>query len=180
MSCLWQNAEPWGPMMLGDGPSSIGHGGCMLTLLTEAARRIGGRPTLLPHHTNEIAKKADAFKGDNLDVERAARALGLECPYAERIENPMGMVSPAKLDADIAKMLDRGFCIIHVDHDGDKKGDHFIMATGSSGSNFDCADPALARSVFLLRPILTAAVRWGKKEKTYRVQSIRPIRALPQ
>lgn len=180
MSCFHQGDARWGTILLGDGPSTIGRAGCMLVLLTEAARRQTGRTTLMPPQANEILKRADAFKGDSLDAEKAARALGMECPYAERVDNPMGMVSPTKLDGQITKMLERGLCIIHVDHNGDLKGDHFIMAIGSSGSNFECLDPALARSVFLLRPVLTVAVKWRGKEKTYRVQSIRPIRPLPQ
>lgn len=174
---LWQNSPQWGSLKLGMGASTIGRGGCLLTCLTEAARLLAGRPGLLPPHANEICKGAKAFQASLLILEPAAKALGLECPASERVDGKPG---DSHLNDALLTALERGFAVIHVDHDGLDGGDHFILATGKSdGGNIVCRDPALATLVALQWPSLEAAVRWGQKPKTYRVVSVRPLRAQP-
>lgn len=175
---LWQNDARWGALQLGNGDSTIGRGGCLLTVLCEAASRIGGRPGLIPPHANETLRKAGCFLNSGLIIEHAAQTLGMESPDKDKVQGKPGDPS---LKAALDHILEMGqLAILHVDHDGMDNGDHFILALRATASTVDCIDPALATHVALEWPKLEATVRWGKKLKLYRVVSVRPLRALPQ
>ncbi len=174
---LWQADPRWSKETLGHGPSTIGRGGCLLTVLTEAATLLTHRPGLIPPMVNATLKATPgAFIKDRLDVEVAARALGMVSPARERDAGPSGVVLRDAIDAALC----RGFAILHVDHDGVDGGDHFVLATGRGPLNeVDCIDPAPAHRILLGWPDLEAPVFWGKKLKRYRVVAVRPLRALP-
>ena len=179
---LWQADPRWSTLMLGHGPARIGRAGCLLTILTEAARILAGRHGLLPPHANEqLRQTPGAFvaagtdiRGDSLVVEVAARALGMESPQSERVDGD----NEALREAIEAALL-RGLAILHVNHDDDISGDHFILANGrGEGGTVEALDPALARTVVLSWPELTADVHWNKKPKHYTVVAVRPIRTV--
>lgn len=178
---LWQNDKRWGSLRLGDGQSTIGHAGCLLTLLCEAASRQAGRTGITPPHANEALRKAGAFSGSNLIVELAARALGMESPAEEKVK---GLPGDDKLQIALSGALSRGMAIVHVDHDGDGVGNHFILAISMSAMGakhmyVECTDSALAKTVRLSWPGLSAQVEWAGVPKTYRAVSVRPLRPLP-
>lgn len=168
---LAQNDRRWGSIVLGNGPSSIGRSGCLLVCLTEAARRLAGRPDLLPPHANEICRQVGAFFGASLVVPEAARALGLEVDEKVTAEGDLA-------DA-VERALELGCAIVHVDHDADPEGDHFLLATSFAGEprHVECLDPATGVPVWLSWPDLKATTRWGKTVKQYRAISVRPIGA---
>lgn len=200
---LWQADFRWGGIKCGGGPSTLGRGGCLVTCLTEAARLLTGRTTLLPPHVNNACIRAKAFDwqrnkagdpilnqesgkkilGDNLILDAAAKLYGLECPLSERVVVPLGEDRKPLVDS-LTEMLRRGYAIVHVDHDsttpgGDLAPDHFILATGIDGHGVVCADPALARSVDLYMPNLdNPTLLWGKIKKHYRAVAVRPIRLI--
>ena len=170
---LAQADKRWGSIVLGDGPSSIGRSGCLLVCLTEAARRLAGRPDLLPPHANEVCRQAGAFFGASLVVREAAKVLGLESPDDEKV------TAEGDLALALETALERGCAVVHVDKDADGTGDHFVLATSFAGDprHVECLDPATGVPVWLSWPDLAATARWGKVVKQYRAVSVRPIRA---
>lgn len=174
---LWQANPAWSKVKLGNGASTIGRGGCLLTCLTEAARTLTSRPNLIPPHVNETCRQVGAFQASLLALDKAAIAMGLECSLKDRVDGEPG---EQKLKDALLAALDHGMAVIHVDKDGLDGGDHFILATGKSPEgNIICKDPAVASVVVLQWPALTALVRWGKTLKSYRVVSVRPLHLLP-
>lgn len=180
-SCLRQSDRRWSSLLLGDGPSTIGKSGCLLCCLVEAARRLAGRPDLLPPHANEIARQIGAFYGASLVIREAARALGLDAPDDGKVDASGDMAEA------IERALAAGCAIVHVDHDGgradgDPEGDHFLLAVGFARPpggplHVECTDSATGVPVWLSWPDLAATVRWGKAVKHYRAVSVRPVRA---
>lgn len=173
---LYQSDTHWTGLPLGDGPSTIGKKGCLLVALTMAARETGVRPSLLPPHANLFCLEAGAFEGDALIIHKAAAALDLEAPLFERVVAPIG--SGALIDAVSNALTAGDLAILHVDHEGDDDGDHFILAYAIKGDRVLCYDPAVGR-VSLTWPGLESAgeVVWGPKDfRRYRVTAVRPIR----
>src|SRR5574337_675712 len=175
---LWQNAKPWGSQKLGNGSSTIGGAGCVLTCLCEAARLFGTKPLLTPDEANEDLKDVDgAFLGSELVLAKAAPVYGLECPTGGWVQAEPGHQSLK--DAFEQHLVDGVAAFVRVDIDGDGKGDHTILAVGRRDGAIDCLDPALAQHVYLSWPSLEVGVRWGKRDLTYRVVGFRPVRPAP-
>lgn len=181
---LRQADERWSSILLGDGPGRIGRSGCLLVVLTQAARHMGTRPDLLPPHLNEQARQAHAFKGDRLVVPDAARLVGL-------VTDPATWTNAAHTPEEHRQAITgslgggaaAGCCILHVDHDetkpgGDLEGDHFVLGVELSGppARVICADPATGRMEWIGWDDLQGAVLWGKATKRYRVRGVRPLR----
>lgn len=176
MRVLWQGDPRWGKALLGDGTSTIGKAGCVLTSLVEAARRIGGRPDMSIPMLNELATNAGVFSGSELVVAEAAQLVGLDA--GPRIDAAPG---DQRLRAAIEHALSRpdGGAIVRVDHNGDGKGDHTIFAYGwheGPPKAIKCTDSAPAKVITLSWPALTATVQWGKVAKHYRVVRVQAIR----
>ena len=156
---LWQSAAAWGKKQLGFGTSTIGAGGCLLTLFTMASNALKGT-NYTPDVVNEILKSASAFSGSNLVTEKAAAALGLK--RGERVYNAAGL--RAAVDAALAA---GGLAVLQVDHSGDAVGDHFILVNGKNAAGYTAADPAPAK-IIQLGPDLGGAVAWGSSTKVYK------------
>jgi hypothetical protein len=186
MTPLYQADSRWTSLLLGNGPSTIGKGGCLLVCLTMAARELGTHPAVLPPHVNARLLAARCFDGDMLRVHDAADVLGLVAPLFERVSLD-DKEKPATAD-DVAAALGlamrAGLAILHVDHDsakakGDAKGDHFILAVTLEKGDVMCLDPAIGR-VVLGFPELDGLAVWGKGDvRNYRVRAVRPIRRAP-
>lgn len=178
---LYQSDKHWSGVTLGEGPSTIGRGGCLLCCLTMAARELGTRPSLLPVHANLEFLDAGAFHGDALVIHLAAPTIGLDAPLADRVKAPPG--SGALRDAVEDAIFAGGLAILHVDHDGDRPGgdadgDHFVLAHKIEGNRLHCLDPAVGR-VLLSWPGLESVsdVVWGKGDhRRYHVLAVRPVR----
>lgn len=175
---MWQGASPWGKQKLGNGDSTIGGAGCVLTCLCEAARLFKTRPLLTPDEANEkLLGVEGAFLGSNLVLAKAAPAFGLECPEAGWVQAQPG--HPSLKDAFDHGLVDGVAAFVRVDMDGDGQGDHTILAVGRRDNAIDCIDPALAQHVLLSWPSLEVGVRWGKRDVMYRVVGFRPVRPMP-
>ena len=170
---LYQADSRWGSIVLGDGPSTIGKSGCLLVCLVEAARYLGTRPDMLPPHLNEACRQRGCFFGASLVVRDAAPLVGLVSPDAEKVTS--------NLADQVVGMLGGGLAVLHVDHDDDPQGDHFLLAVKVAQRegmppHVECYDPATGVPVWLSLPDLEATARWGKVVKRYRTLSARPIR----
>lgn len=180
---LYQADSRWSQLRLGDGPSTIGKAGCLLTCLTMAARILGTRPALIPPHANKAFQDAAVYDGDRLRVHDAAPVLGLLAPLSERVVGQPG--DPHLKDALRDAFGQDGLAILHVDYDGTKpggdvSGDHFILAAGWNPSTVLCNDPAVGR-MSLSWPLLEGLAVWGKTDRRlYCVVGVRPIRRVPQ
>jgi len=180
---LFQNDKRWGSMLLGEGPSTIGKGGCLLTCLTMAARELGTHPGVIPPHVNQRLVAAGAFDGDLLRVHDAAEALGLVAPLFERVslDDDQKPAEREDLAAALSLAMKAGLAILHVDHDsakarGDAQGDHFVLAVKLEKGDVLCLDPAVGR-VVLGYPELDGLAVWKPGDiRTYRVRAVRPIR----
>jgi hypothetical protein len=158
---LVQNG-PWGKIQLGNGPSTIGGGGCLLTAMTMAANAFFGT-ALTPAQTNEIGKSAGAFVGSDLDVEKMAAALGLI--VVARIRNtPSDLAGMLSI---INEVLDlEGFAILNVDYTDDTKGDHFVLINGRTTTGFTAVDPVNGKTI-PLSGALRGPSKWGSVTKNY-------------
>jgi len=155
---LWQGGAAWGSRKLGFGESTIGKAGCLLTLFTMASNSLLGT-SYTPDVVNEMLKRAQAFTGSNIFPDRAAAALGLV--LGERVYS----AADARRVVDAA--LERGgLAVVHVDHNGDGKGDHFILVNGRGAGGYTAADPAPAKIV-QLSSSLAGVVKWGSVSKNY-------------
>lgn len=178
---LYQSDRHWASLTLGEGPATIGRGGCLLLCLTMAARILGTRPSILPVHANLEFLDVNAFHGDALVIHLAAPTLGLDAPLKERVKAPPG--SGVLRDATEDALFSGSLAILHVDHDGDRPGgdvdgDHFILAHRIEGNRLLCMDPAVGR-VSLTWPGLESAgeVLWGKEDRRkYHTIAVRPVR----
>ena len=75
-----------------------------------------------------------------------------------------------------------GLVIAHVDHTGDAFGDHFVLIHGdehdaSGYRRMLYADPATGRDAQIDGLNLEGVTTWGTRVKTYRVRSVRSVRA---
>lgn len=179
---FFQSDKRWSSDVLGHGPSTIGRAGCVLVSLTMAADRIG-RGLVTPPGANDLCRRGDAFRhfrdgewrrADLLYVPRAALALGFIAPPDDVTEAVPG--HPA-LPTALANALGRGLALVRVDHTGDERGDHTILATSIDTVKgvVHCLDPAIG-PMTLAWPSLSATVMWRDKEKTYRVTKVQPLR----
>ena len=179
MRFFWQGDPGWGHDQLGEGTSSMGGGGCLVTSLTMLAMYFGTKNTsLTPGQANIDMRKASAFiegKSD-LVMHRGAAVLGLEAPAEDRLKSYWGDPALKKLLLDTIALGDAA--IIHVSTDGDPKdgGEHFIAAFKIEGDCIVCADPALGRPVFIPLSTMSLKVMWRDKEKLYQIVSVAPVR----
>jgi hypothetical protein len=173
VNAFWQGDKRWGWMTLGFGSSTIHGGGCLLTLFTMAANTLL-KKSLTPDVTNELLKMAGAFyvgddgKGTSLLVsEKAAPALGLKMLGRVRQEtDARGNVVSTPTLAEIRAVVDkalraRGLAVLHVNHDGGIKGQHFVLVNGRKrDGSYTAADPAPGKEV-PLTAALGGKVSWG-------------------
>jgi hypothetical protein len=176
---LKQADDRWRKRVLGNGPASIGLKGCVLLSVINAARELGTRISLTPLEANASCVVGQAFDGQALNVERAARLFGLSAPYTGRT-----VIGAGELPRALSVALGSGMALVRVDYVGRGEptddGRHTILARafGVGGQQVECWDPAAGR-VLLSFPGLSAKVRWGDKdERTYRVVKVHPIRVL--
>lgn len=162
---LIQNDSRWGKQQLGGGTSTLGAGGCLLTAFTMVANALAGK-NLLPPDTNAICRSAGCFvnNSSNLDAAKAAAALGLT--MGTRIRN-----EPSRVDDMVAVaravLAGRGLGILHVTHDNDVDGDHFIVVNGTTASGgFTAVDPVNGKTLTLDNR-LCGASSWGRITKNY-------------
>lgn len=166
-------------MTLGHGPSTIGRGGCLLTCLEICRRELLKNGPADVSAANKRCLAADAFAQDRLIVEKAASALGLDAPSADRVY--AHDADDAHLASALVDAVTKGLAILHVDHDsgkpnGDASGDHFIVAVAKAADWVQCLDPACGR-VVLDFPSLRGLATWGNNDiRKYRVVSLIPVR----
>lgn len=182
---FYQSDKRWSHITLGHGPSTIGRAGCVLTSLAMAADMLGGAAGCDPIEANRRCMRADAYqhwtggqvrRADLLSVARGAIALGFLSPEHEHVEAVPGHAS---LSSALGKALTDGCALIRVDHTGDARGDHTILALriDTVEGRVHCLDPAVG-PITLRWPELTAEVQWRSKTKTYRVTKVQPCRRL--
>lgn len=189
MTVLWQGDKRWGKAKLGEGGSTIGKAGCLITCLAQAQRFLGIDANATPLTVQERAFAAGGrpFVGAGAVVDAVAIANGLVS--GARVNEVEGQ---AKLRTTIEEAIARGHVVLlHVDHDVDRGGDwdadHWVLGTSivrggvdaALGKNFDdavvYADPATAAESALSLRTLTGATRWGDKPRTYRVRGVRVL-----
>ncbi len=161
---LVQNSSAWGGNQLGFGSSTIGRGGCLITALTMAVNAILGR-SLSPADVNQIGRNVGAFAPNSSDVDPAqlARALGLK--IGERIRGMPDDLGNMIRVVDEA-LLAGGLAVVHVDHEGDRDGDHFIVINAKTASGYTAVDPVNAKTIPLTAG-LRGPSKWGGTTKNY-------------
>lgn len=167
---MWQGHEPWGAVLHGYGPHTIGQWGCGLVCETLAKRWFGIDPKALPHEVQAIALKADptAFDGDLCDFPRVAHANGMHC--GDRVE---GVVS---MQTAIAEALrDGGLVMLHVDKTADGKGDHWVLAVQLENNSLLYLDPATAQTNALSFATLHGKTLWDGVPKQYQCVGVRVL-----
>lgn len=180
-----RQADPrWGSKLLGQSTSTtIARAGCLLTTLTMAHNAFY-KASLTPDAANERILRAGGFQGPNLlqGSNKPAQALGMVTPpEAKKLKG----VDYAALAQTVTEVLSRGgIPVIHVTHDGDLTGDHFLMITKRNpDGSFTAVDPAGAADVIALNANLqntryvTLSVRAYYKADSPRGREILAARA---
>ncbi len=145
---------------LGDANSNrtISQSGCVLSSLTMATNQLTGAEHD-PVSANTAIVAAGGFKGADMNIPVAAKALGLTVQSRDR-------ATPAAL-AHAEEALDRGAkLLVGVDYKkGDKSAisaaDHFLLVVGREGDNLKAYDPAGGREIRFHRD-LDGTYRAGK------------------
>jgi hypothetical protein len=177
MRYFWQGDARYGKDQLGDGPSTVSRGGCLVHAIRSAAIYYGTRlPTEHPGMANVDYLKGHAFSGDNLAMHKAAAIDKLVCPQETRLSS----IIPG--DPKLKALLEATFAagklaVIHVSDDWNigNGGEHFILAFKVEGDNILCADSALGTSVPIPRKTLQKEVMWKNVKKLYQIVSVAPI-----
>lgn len=172
---------------------TIGRSGCLLTAITQAVRALGVDVSATPvavqeraishwrakHGANpwlcpfvELPPSGPPKPGPNAVLDLVAEAAGLHSDPAARVDN-----NPELMQVVLDKtLLNGGLCILHVDYDGDGRGDHFALALRIDDDKIHYADPATGTEGRIdLRSLVTApgGHSWG--QRVYRVRSVRPV-----
>lgn len=172
----YKQADPkWGSAVLGFGPSTIGRSGCLLVCLCEAARVLRG-----------VEMPPPLLNSAGIDRKTFLHSMAL----TKELGALAGLVVGDKLTGDASQLRgvigdalrEGGLAIAHVDHTGDAFGDHFVLILGEryDASGFKrlvYADPATGREAELDAVNLNGSTVWGARPKTYRVTSVRTVRA---
>lgn len=174
MTPRYKQADPrWSSVTLGNGPSTIGRGGCLLVCLCEAARLLRG-VELLPSFLNQAGIERKAFIHSLAITKDLGAIAGLS--VGGKVTGDATVLRGA-----IGETLRAGALVIaHVDHSGDIFGDHFVLihteGTDASGNKrLTYADPATGRDAELDARHLEGSTTWGVQVKRYRVRSVRSV-----
>lgn len=153
--------------MLGFGPGTIGRLGCALVSVCQAAKFLRGIE-LLPPHLNAMGRSAKAFRGELVIWDLLGRSAGLDVrPIV--VGDGLSAVITSALRA-------KGVCLLHVDHKGDERGDHWVLAHSlTDGDDFICSCSAVGDDVIISREFLKGATTWANEPKTYTVRGARPV-----
>jgi hypothetical protein len=166
---FWQGGGDWGAQLLGDSSTTIAKAGCLLTLFTMASNALRGT-NYTPGQVNAKLRAAGAFDAvakANLWPDRAAAALGLR--FGPRLSQddrvkPTAAAIRALVDETLRK---GGLAVLHVDHNGDGRGDHFVLINGRrADGSYTAADPAPG-AIVPLSSSLSGPVQWGSATKNY-------------
>lgn len=184
MTILWQGDKRWGKAKLGEGGSTIGKAGCLLTCLAMAARvlHVDDEATPLTVQENAIKAGGRPFRGPAAIIHEVAVASGML--VAGRVNEAEGQMA---LREAIAGAIAAGHvALLHVDHDEDRAGDydadHWVLATSvihGDAKDDDVviyADPATADEGTINMRTLAGIAVWAGKPRTYRVRAVRAIK----
>ncbi len=184
MTVLWQGDKRWGKTKLGEGGSTIGKAGCLLTCLAQALRHMHLDDDATPATVQDHALQAGGrpFRGPSAIIADVAIANGLL--VAGRVNEAEGQ--SALRDA-IAGAVELGHvALMHVDHDeergGDHDADHWVLATdvvrGDEGDDdvVVYTDSATADEGTLSLRTLTGVAVWAGAPRTYRVRAVRMLK----
>lgn len=171
-----QSDKRWRFRKVGKGTSTMWGAGCLVCCVTEAARRVGGQPALLPTETNDLGVAADAFTGSNARIPDLAACVKMSALRERR-------VSVANGDDEMRKAIRRAlspdagppWCVIlHVRHGG-ALGAHFLcgFALEADGARVRCTDSAVGRETVIDIGTLEGPATWGAS--VFRVVSVIPI-----
>ena len=138
---IWQGSEPWGPLLLGDGVSSVSNAGCLLTAITIIENFFKKR-NKTPLQNNDIFKNANMFVENKslLKTYDSIRYLKISVDENKKISNGQ---EPEMTERINETLTSGGLVIAHIDWDWDLPADHFIVIHSKIGSEFICADPGL-------------------------------------
>lgn len=162
---LWQGGGDWGGLLLGNSTSTtIARGGCLLVLFTIAVNALRGTQ-YSPRTVNDLLRVAGVFDDGSalIHVDRAAAALKLTLGRRVRQDDRPTF---AEIKGVVDEGLRKGLVVLHVDHNGDGRGDHFVLINGRAARGYTAADPAPG-SLITLSLSLSGDVRWGDDVKHY-------------
>lgn len=168
MSKRLRQADPrWSKVTLGFGPGAIGRFGCALVCICQAAKFLRG-VELLPPHLNAMGRSAKAFKGELVIWDLMGRTAGLDV---------RPIIVGDGLAATITSTLRaKGACLLHVDHKGDERGDHWVLAHSlTDAGDIVCSCSAIGDDVVISKDTLRGSTTWGNEPKVYAVRGARPV-----
>ena len=177
MRALWQGDKRWGKAKLGEGGSTFGKAGCVVTCLAQAMRQMGvdNEATPLTVQAKAFAAGGEPFRGPNAITGVVAAANGMVC--ADRVSEVEGA---AAMQLAIGEALVDGTALLHVDHDQDRGGtpeaDHWVLAVRLDGDDVVYLDPATADEGRLQLRTLTGPSLWDGVPRVYRVRGVRALR----
>ena len=168
MSKRLRQADPrWSKVMLGFGPGTIGKFGCALVSICQAGKFLRN-VEFLPPHLNAMGRSAKAFKGELVIWDILGRAAGLDVRSI--------IVGDGLTAAIAATLRSKGVCLLHVDHKGDERGDHWVLAHSMTDTNdFICSCSAIGDDVIVSKETLRGSTTWGNEPKVYAVRGARPV-----
>lgn len=180
-SIVWQGARPHGTLPYGTGGKTVGQWGCPLMALWHADQMRGGRRTIA--QMLELCRKAGVWDaGSSLArLPLMARTLGFACPdtpwmtlgaieAADWVPSDTVGLSCLELSLEICGAIEAGgFAWLCVDHTGDDRGDHWVLAYAFDGEHIHYVDSATKKTGTLLRRTLSGVSVWAGTPKAYAV-----------
>lgn len=182
MKALGQGDKRWSKTKLGEGGSTIGVAGCLVTCIAQALREfaVDTEATPLTVQAKALAWPVRAFRGAAAVIAEVAAANGLR--VAERVNEVEGQVMLAGVLASALKV--GKLALLHVDHDVDRGGDvdadHWVLAVEwreveGGDPVILYRDPATGDDGTLSGRTLTGPTVWGTKPRIYRVRAVRVV-----
>jgi hypothetical protein len=150
---LRQTDPRWKDKLLGFSKSAtIGGQGCLLTAMTMMHNAAYGSG-LTPAAANNLIVQAKGFLAGSADIIHSTAAKALRFITDEK--KVLKGASHSSLAAFAAAALaQKGFAIVHVTHDADAAGDHFIVVTKKLPNGFEALDPGFGTGKVTLDNLL--------------------------
>lgn len=133
---------------LGTGPKTIRQAGCLLTSMTMVSNALTGAKNGVDA-ANQIVTAAGGFDGNNMQIDKAAQALGMKLASRAPFSG-----DTSALDASLARGRPAVVGVDFKDGTSSSLGrtDHFIVVTGRApGGGYTAVDSANGRSLTFSR-----------------------------
>lgn len=169
---LRQSDPRWGHVALGK--STLSRVGCLVTCLCESAQTFGTDAIVTPDVLVSRGVTAKAFVGASAILDKLATCAGLAAPRDRRVYGAGTADAPLRAAIMLA-FSKHEHAILHVNHDADPEGDHFVLGLKLDPITGEIvyADPALGSLGRMNLFSLSCPAQWAGK--TYKVVDVAPV-----